>query len=288
MSYRNCCWTLNNYNDEDVETIKNWDCKYLIFGREIGENETPHLQGYVEWKSSKKFSTLKNLHNKIHWEKRMGSPSEAANYCKKQDKNYFEKGIISSQGERTDLNEIKESILNGKKVDEIALEKPIIYHQYGRTLNKIEDLVMRKNHRKNITKGMWIYGSTGTGKSTKAYENYDESTHFDLINDRGWWDGYHQQENVIINDFRGWIDYDMLLKIVDWTPLKVPRRGREPMPFTSKFVYITSSLHPKDVYCNRHDRDSIEQLYRRFRIVKIEKCYETIEHEPTDERFHWG
>jgi len=40
---RNFVFTLNNYTTEEVELVKEWDCKYLIFGKEIGESGTPHL-----------------------------------------------------------------------------------------------------------------------------------------------------------------------------------------------------------------------------------------------------
>lgn len=47
------CFTLNNYSDEEVETLCNWldslndKLLYAVIGQEIGETGTPHLQGFI-------------------------------------------------------------------------------------------------------------------------------------------------------------------------------------------------------------------------------------------------
>ena len=189
-------------------------------------------------------------------------------YCKK-DGDVFEKGDPPKQGKRSDLNTIKDEIMAGKSVDSIVLEDPILYHQYGRTLNKIEDLRMRTVYRTEMTEGFWYYGPTGKGKSHIAFNGYTPETHYVLPDDNGWWDGYVQQPTVIINDFRGSIKYSELLQMVDKWPYAVKRRNREPIPFVSKRVIITSALHPKEVYFNLCERDSMEQLARRFRIIEL-------------------
>ena len=54
------CFTLNNYTDEDVDGVDAWEYDYVIFGKEVGDNGTPHLQGYVECKTKKRLTWLKN------------------------------------------------------------------------------------------------------------------------------------------------------------------------------------------------------------------------------------
>lgn len=267
---RNLCFTLNNYTDEEYKTLLMQDCKYIIIGKEVGENGTPHLQGYIEFNKPKRLTTLKKINARIHWEARKGTAEQAATYCKK-DGDFIEQGTISKQGERTDLEELKKTIMEGTKVDDIVLDKPMLYHQYGRTLNKIEDLAMRRKYRTEMTKGTWYWGETGAGKSHTAFKDFNPATHYAYPNDGGWWDGYTQQDTVIINDFRGGIPYGELLNLVDKWPHSVRRRNREPLPFTSKHIIITSALEPKDIYCNLSQNDSLDQLYRRFEIKKIEK-----------------
>ena len=124
-----------------------------------------------------------------------------------------------------------------------------------------------------MTKGIWYWGDSGVGKSHKAYENFNPDTHYVYPNDNGWWDGYKGQEIVIINEFRGGIQYSELLDLVDKWPKSVRRRGREPVPFLATTLIITSSMPPDKVYSRLAFEDKLDQLYRRFEIVKMEqKC----------------
>lgn len=268
MSARNLCFTLNNYTDEEYKALIVLECKYIVIGKEVGENGTPHLQGYVEFKGSKRFGTLKRINEKIHWEKRMGTAQQAADYCKK-DGDFEERGEISEQGKRVDLIGLKNEIMEGKKVDEITLEHPAMYHLYGRTLSKIEDIALRKKFRNWMTTCDWIYGPTGVGKSHRAFEGFTPETHYVYPNDNGWWDGYVGQETIIINEFRGQIQYAELLDLIDKWPKTVRRRNREPVPFLGKHIIITSSMPPKEVYHNLAVNDDLAQLERRINLIHL-------------------
>lgn len=50
------------------------------------------------------------------------------------------------------LNKARDDIINNiKTVNQIAIENSSFYHQYYRLLNKIEDLVLRKKFRTEMT-----------------------------------------------------------------------------------------------------------------------------------------
>lgn len=106
-------------------------------------------------------------------------------------------------------------------------------------------------------------------KSHKSFENFDPSRMYLYKDDNGWWEGYTGQEIVIINDFRGAIPYDEMLKIIDKWPHNVRRRGREPAPFIAKTFIITSSVPPNLVYPNRMERDRLDQLLDRLEVIEI-------------------
>lgn len=294
--HRNVCATKNNYTSEDIEHLTSWaqeNCSYSVYGQEEGKLGTPHLQIYLEFnKQLTKSQIMKKLFN-CHVEDRRGTPKEAAGYCKKGTEDlpeddmkydYFfdhpsktwigcEFGEISNQGCRTDLLSIRQQIENGEtSVDQIVLEDPMTFHMYGRTLSKIEDILLRKKFRTEMTHCTWYCGATGVGKSHAAFKDYHPDTHYVWkLNDNGWQDGYIGQKIIIINDFRGEIKYNELLNLIDKWPYTLPRRGREPVPFLGQHVIITSSLRPETVYNRRELEDSLEQLLRRIKIVTIEK-----------------
>lgn len=88
------CFTLNNWTQQELETLettfKSLTSKFII-GKEVGDEGTPHLQGYVEFnKKVRPLETIKN--ERIHWEKRKGNSEQAINYCMK-DKNFITHGI---------------------------------------------------------------------------------------------------------------------------------------------------------------------------------------------------
>lgn len=81
---RRACFTLNNYSEDDVSHCLSYLTDHLyVIGREVGEQGTPHLQGYVEFKNQVRFSTLKNFLPKAHWEKARGNRDQNITYCSK-------------------------------------------------------------------------------------------------------------------------------------------------------------------------------------------------------------
>ena len=271
---RRFCFTLNNYTTQEEIMIQNFaDASFIIYGHEVAPTTgTPHLQGYIE---VTKKTTIKALCKKLprcSFKVSKGTSDDNEDYCEKDGVGIFRKGTPMAQGERKDLKEVAQLILTGVlRVDSVVIDDPMLFHQYGRTLNKIEDLQMRRLFRKEMTTCTWYYGETGVGKSHKAYENYSPDTHYNWKDDNGWQDGYAQQETVIINEFRGQITYGNLLQLIDKWPYELKRRQREPMPFVSKNIIITSSVPPQEIYTKLSENDSLEQLMRRITLIKLLK-----------------
>lgn len=88
VRHRRWCCTLNNYTDDELNTITQYlsggKFKYII-GKEIGEEGTPHLQGYFEAKNPVSLSTLKNLCTRWHLEVAKGSLDDNYKYCSKDN-----------------------------------------------------------------------------------------------------------------------------------------------------------------------------------------------------------
>ena len=264
--------------DDSTPPVLDKTMQYIEYGAEkCPTTGNFHWQSWCYFKNTKdEIDARRLIHKSCHGVKCNvtrceGTIGDQIAYCRKEALWHSQGEEPQQQGKRTDLESIAEDIANGASVDSIALERPIIYHQYGRTLSKLEDLRMRKEFRTTMTTCDWLWGKTGVGKSHAAFENYHPDTHYLWRDDNGWWEGYTQQHTLIVNDFRGELSYNQLLQIVDKWPFMVKRRNREPMPFMSKHVIITSSLPPEKIYNRRLDEDAIEQLLRRIRVIKLEE-----------------
>lgn len=263
------------------------DCmKYLCYSPEVcPTTQKPHWQGYFYLFDQKTMSAACKVFKdyKISVKVALGNVDENRIYCgadkyekdgkiKERNPDFKEFGVAPAQGKRCDLDCIKDEILNGKKVDDIVMERPMMYHQYGRTLDRIEEIVLRKKWRKWMTTCDWYWGKTGVGKSCKAFENYNPETHYPFeFNDGGFWNGYTGQEIVIINEFRGEINYNELLELIDMHPKNVKIKGKSTVPFLAKHIIITSPLPPWEVYSYQQGLDSLDQLTRRINVIELKK-----------------
>lgn len=79
------CFTLNHYSEEQIQKIRSsidLECRVGFFNKEIGESGTPHLQGYIEFKSKNRPAQKFGI-PEIHWEKAKGNKDQNFKYCSK-------------------------------------------------------------------------------------------------------------------------------------------------------------------------------------------------------------
>lgn len=272
---RSRLWCFTNFDLEfNYEgLLTETSAEYIMYGVEVcPKTQKVHHQGLVYFSNQR--GSIKGVASdlgKCHVEACQGSLDQNRDYCGKEGGEIVEYGSRPSQGKRMDLDEVKTLIQEGKlSADDICENTPSVYHMYGRTICKLEDIALRSRYRNWMTTCEWIYGDTHTGKSHRCFEGFNPKTHYVFTNDNGWWDGYTGQETVIINEFRGGIPYAELLCMIDKWPHNVKRRGREPVPFLAKHIKISSCKSPYGVYSGILEKDdSIEQLIRRIDVIKL-------------------
>ena len=116
--FRHFTFTINNYTDNDIGKLLSLapSCKYLVYGKEVGDAGTPHLQGFVSFSSPRRFKPVAALiggHVEV-----ARNPRAAAIYCKK-DGDYQEHGVCpedsrKGQGKRSDLDDLADAIAAGE------------------------------------------------------------------------------------------------------------------------------------------------------------------------------
>lgn len=113
--YKAWCYTLNNHTEEDLERVQSFSngIEYHVFGKEIGESGTPHLQGFIKFLCRKRAMWVKNYIGGNPHVEYAKFPVNAVAYCKK-DGDYFEYGTLKGAGKRTDIDDYKAYIEKAK------------------------------------------------------------------------------------------------------------------------------------------------------------------------------
>lgn len=123
MSGKRWCFTLNNYDEDDLVALRrscSTKARFAIFGKEVGASGTPHLQGYVAFGSNYRQKALKELvGSRAHVEVAKGDEASNIVYCSK-GVDIEEFGRRSNRGKRTDLESFREAIKGGLR-DEITI-----------------------------------------------------------------------------------------------------------------------------------------------------------------------
>lgn len=263
---RNWVFTLNN--PTEVLIFGEEKVRYAIWQKEIGENGTPHYQGYIELKRNQRLAAMKKLIPGAHFEQRRGTREQARDYSRKEEtraEGPWEFGTWDEggQGSRTDLQDVKRMLDEGKPLLSVAEEHFSTFLRYERGLQSYKRL--KQSDRKGKTEVDLYLGSPGVGKSYRAAE---EATGGYWKSPDKWWDGYEQQRVVVIDDFSGWLQWTQLLHILDAYPCDVEAKGTK-LKFNSARIIITSNYHPDDWYSKEGTKRPIDALMRRIDRIWI-------------------
>lgn len=270
---RNWCWTINNYTDEDVAKLvsigeERTSVVYICYGKEVGEQGTPHLQGYVSFDKRRTLSYCRNLlSDRAHYEIARGSPSENREYCSKEG-DFAEFGELpSGRGRRTDLAGALTDIKAGRSKREIVESHTHVYAKYPRFISEVSLLFGGRRDWKPAVIVYW--GETGTGKTKRAFEEASSDAY--MHPGGGWFDGYDGEEAVVFDDYGGSeFKLTYLLKLLDRYPMRVPVKGSF-VSWIPKKIWITSNYSPKEWYPNAKD-EHVKALFRRFdRVVRFRR-----------------
>jgi hypothetical protein len=261
-------FTLNNYKDEDEIRVQNIECKYLIYGREQAPTTgTHHLQGYIQFQNARYIRAVTNLFPKgTHTEIAKGSAEQNIKYTSK-DGNTFEKGdkplnkTEQKQLQIEDWNTARDLAKKGL-FDDIRSD---LYIRYKNAFHSIaRDAYVCPNDLSNVC-GRWIYGKSGAGKSKMARELYPDA--YMKNPTTKWWDGYQNQEHVILDDFDKYMKGQAYyLKIwSDRYSFPAETKGSCAM-IRPSIICITSQYHPTEIW---DDEETLEAIRRRFRMTYL-------------------
>lgn len=125
----NYCFTYNNYTAETEAQLVEWlkeNTKYYVVGHEVGEQGTPHLQGYMQLQKKARMTAIHaSLPVCMHLEPARGSVAQNQRYCSKAGSS-SSAGEAVEKGQRTDLDGFKS-----------AADSGLTYNQALRSYSKV-------------------------------------------------------------------------------------------------------------------------------------------------------
>lgn len=243
-----------------------------------------HLHMVLEDVSQVHFTTVKNLYPKAHLEPTKGTKEQAEDYIKKKGK-WTEKGehvlytarhgeIRGAQGQRKDFEIMRDMIDEGKTPTEI-FRVDMRFRKYERMVKQeYYDKVIRDMPFQREVKVYYHVGESRTGKSYESKKIVDtqgqEAIYMYSDYERGGLDNYNGQPILFMDEFRGQLQYAILLRMLDGYKMEMPARYSNIMPCWTE-VHITSVLPPEMLYqrmVKEHQEiDSINQFLKRLHKV---------------------
>jgi len=268
-------FTINNWKEEEWDKLlalrEKSTLRYLIVGKEVGAEGTPHLQGAMIWRDQKKGWTLFNqLGKRIRLRIMRGTAEQNRKYCSK-DGEHVEFGenpndIDSETMNITTIGQARQWCKKNPGATDLDIMERCDTPQ---TIKFCKEYLMRLNEKKRTSEPevYWFWGPSGTGKTRTAVEMCGDEPYF-FIGDQGdWWDGYRNEKFVIVDDARPQtIPFGKLLRWTDRYHVQCNKRygGHHLGDMT---VIITSPKRPELMYLG-YDVGSMKQLIRRCTEIR--------------------
>lgn len=308
--YRPICATIYNY--VELTFLEDWynaKCTYLVYGEETcPDTGRQHLQVYFELKNAMSFAAIQKKFCHCHCEQRLGTPKQAAGYCKKgedfilpkqkdliQSDIWFprnpgdtdpyvnekdapwigkEFGTISHQGERTELINLTADLTAGQPIRYIVENHTNTYIKFHKGIEKVRSYMIKPRNLEERPQVIVRWGPTNTGKSESArLKDWPDIPHWvwDPAS-KHWFDGYDGEDKIIIEEFRSHIPFRELLTLLDRYECKREFKGGMINVVASKFI-ITSPTHPSTWYSNLSTQEgNLDQLLKS-RITQVIEHY---------------
>lgn len=251
--------------------------RFLVYQLEeaddqLPELKTPHIQGYVEFKSRHRMLGAKHIlgYEHVHLEPRKGTSWEAYVYCIKlmgrlcnvpfvsgtipiQRLSEELRGCDSDEKLTAILNYLDENPTISKR--ELMRQIPSMYSRHFRLITEYMEERSREQSANipiNTSPEIYVYwGPSRTGKTTRVQRetnNFEKA--FKLICDGHvlWFDGYNPttDEDIVIEDFDGksWTIIFFLHLLQNIPKTRFPKKCGHVWLGRVKRIFITSNINP--------------------------------------------
>ena len=260
--------------DWDVQEMKEWtSVNFASVGFERTKTGRAHHQGCCYFKNPRVCSGFSKLLPPNTWF-RPARGDECSNdkYTSKEGNRILLIGRPIAQGERIDLEEIRDRIVNGGATpNELACESGMSLNdiQFAETVFRLAGSAPKRDWKTTV---VWLYGPSGRGKSHIAKALIGDDDMWKSSAKLDYWQQYQGQETVWFDEFRGdKCTFTALLEIMDSTPYEVNIKHGSHQLLARRLI-VTSPMHPSKLYPSC--AENVNQLLRRIDVLwEIDELY---------------
>jgi len=278
------CYTVNNYKTKAV--IPDELCRYRIQGYEVGDEGTPHIQGFVTFIKKIRFATLQTNYPGVHWIQANGTPYQNRIYCSK-DGDFEEIGEKPKEPKQKDTTYQEayaaSTVREGLNIIKASRPRDLAIHGEAieRNLKKAKISVYKPTYQANqfnlplqpLTITTLITGASNTGKTHYACAHFTNPllvSHIDQLKSLS-----PDNDGIVFDDmsFKHWppeavihildIDFDRTINV---------RYGTVIIPAHTKKIFTHNTYNP--FYNDDIDDQQKIAIDRRFtRVNVLNKLY---------------
>jgi len=282
-------WPMPDHDFEEIfPKLNAMPYKYITYQIEVGAEGGPHVQGFVQFDEKLRFTAIKKFFGDVplgyvgFWDKRRGTPYEAAHYAQKPvpdcDCEKHCRGL-----NRFDIN-IEDGWLTAEQQYRIhEISRSIKMSGLSRTIDRFPEAYLSLSTGMERLAGFYtkprdfetqvtvVYGEPRAGKSRFAMlgpSPYKLAT-FSSAGSADFFGDYRPDvhQTLVVDDFYSNWKYTTFLQVCDRYPTEVHTKGGF-RQFLCRDVVFTSNLPPNEWYPNiLADPDRAESFHGRIHNI---------------------
>lgn len=282
-------FTLNNPKEDEEIPFDEERMICLVYQLEKGtKRQIRHFQGYVLFKRSVRFGSVKKLVPKAHWEPRFGSHQDAINYCIKEKTRVagtVPRVLGDVNHEQSELAEVIKEITEGSSMMDIAVEHEGFYLRNTYAISSIYNDAKRKKTQE-ITPFQTTYyffsGESGTGKTTLVNKLFPYKSIYYKMGGK-FWQGYEGEEVIVFDEVdKKDLGISTILEASDKKGITLETKFGS-TSYNSNIMVLISNLSLDDLIRLKKPLDPIRRrLNYHYHFTKkgIKVAYELIKENP--------
>jgi len=286
---RHWCFTLNNPTSDELTalcTIPNAD--YFVWQQEVGESGTHHVQGYVIFSSRYRLVQVKRyVSQRAHFEVARGTPKQNRDYCTKAESRYedtmpVEHGVCptAAAGKRTDIDKVKDAIVNGATDRELWAEHTSVMVRYSQGVSNLRAALKPPVVQSKYTLDQYVctplsfdkvsvvlWGDSGVGKTQFALCHFESPLMVSHVEDLRKLSEAH--DGIVFDDMNfTHLHREAQIHLVDDMERSIHARyGNVTIPAGIRRIFTTNVLYG-GIFALED-----AAIKRRINVVKFEKCW---------------